>query len=117
MLKNVLLVVNNIERSKMFYQEYFGLRVINDFEENVILTEGLVLQEKKSWEQLIGKHTVIGNASELFFVESNMDEFLCKIEKYMTESGQFLNIRNNSWGKRVIMLKDPDGHFIEVAER
>ena len=116
-LKNILLVVSNIERSKNFYQEYFGLLVVNDFEENVILTEGLVLQEQKSWEQLIETHTVTGNASELFFVEDNLDAFLLKIEKYMTGSGQIVDVRENFWGKRVLMLKDPDGHLIEVAER
>ena len=41
--------------------------MVNDFGENVILSEGLVLQEQKSWEQLIETHTVTGNASELFF--------------------------------------------------
>ena len=29
---------------------------------------------------------------------------------------QSINVRENSWGKRVVMLKDPDGHLIEVAE-
>ena len=116
-LRNILLVVNNMERSKKFYCGFFGLQVINDFEENVILTEGLVLQEKKSWEQLIETDTVTGNASELFFVEDNLDVFLHKIENYMTESSQMMNVRENCWGRRVVMLKDPDGHLIEVAER
>ena len=117
MLKNILLVVSDIERSKSFYQEYFRLLVKSDFGENVILTEGLVLQEQKSWEQLIETHTVTGNASELFFAEDNLDVFLQKIEEYMMESGQVMNVRENSWGKRAIMLKDPDGHLIEVTER
>ena len=52
-LKNTLLVVENIERSKEFYQNLFGLYVIRDFGENVILTEGLVLQERKIWERFI----------------------------------------------------------------
>jgi catechol 2,3-dioxygenase-like lactoylglutathione lyase family enzyme len=25
--------------------------------------------------------------------------------------------RENSWGKRVVMFRDPDGHLIEVAEK
>ena len=37
-LKNILFVVNDIEKSKRFYQELFGLRVITDFGENVSLT-------------------------------------------------------------------------------
>lgn len=45
-LKNILIVVDSIERSKQFYKEIFGLNVIADFDGNVILTEGLVLQER-----------------------------------------------------------------------
>lgn len=44
-LKNVLIVVNDIERSKKFYKDIFGLEVILDNEGNVILTGGLVLQD------------------------------------------------------------------------
>ena len=44
-LKNILLVVSDVNRSKEFYKKVFGLDVIRDFGENVMLTEGLVLQE------------------------------------------------------------------------
>ncbi len=47
-LKNVLLTVKDIEISKTFYKELFSLSVVTDFGENVILTEGLVLQEKSA---------------------------------------------------------------------
>ena len=117
MLRNILIVVSDMELSKLFYQEYFGLQVKTDFGENVILTQGLVLQEQKSWEQLIEADTVTGNACELFFIETDLDAFMHKIEKYMIETGQEMKIRKNFWGKRVVMLKDPDGHLIEVAER
>mgnify|MGYP005607089157 CR=1 FL=1 len=54
-LKNILLVVENIEKSIAFYKELFGLKVLKDFDGNVILTEGLVLQDRKIWENLIEK--------------------------------------------------------------
>ncbi len=60
---------------------------------------------------------VIGNASELFFVEDDLDGFLLKIEIYISERDQAVKVRENSWGKRTGMLKNPDGHLIEVAER
>lgn len=50
-LKNILIVVKDIEKSKQFYHDLFGLDVILDNDGNVILTEGLVLQDEK-----IGKH-------------------------------------------------------------
>ena len=47
-LKNTLIVVEDIERSKAFYRELFGLSVVTDFGDNVILTEGLVLPGEKN---------------------------------------------------------------------
>ena len=44
-LKNVLIVVKDIERSRQFYHDLFGLEMILDNDGNMILTEGLVLQE------------------------------------------------------------------------
>ena len=41
-LKNVLIVVDDMEESVSFYKEMFGLQVILKQEGNVILSEGLV---------------------------------------------------------------------------
>ena len=45
-LKNVLTVVKDIEKSKQFYHDLFSLKMILDNDGNMILTEGLVLQEE-----------------------------------------------------------------------
>lgn len=75
-IKNVLIVVNDIERSKKFYKDIFGLEVILDNEGNVILTGGLVLQDATIWAEFI-ENLVIphNNASELYFEENNIEEF------------------------------------------
>ena len=54
-LRNILIVVEDIEKSKKFYHDLFGLDVILDNEGNVILTEGLVLQEKTIWKNFLQK--------------------------------------------------------------
>lgn len=54
-LKNVLIVVKDIEKSKQFYHDLFGLNVVLDNDGNMILTEGLVLQEEKIWRNFLGK--------------------------------------------------------------
>ena len=46
-LKNVLIVVKDIERSRQFYHDLFGLELVLDNDGNMILTEGLVLQGEK----------------------------------------------------------------------
>ncbi|MCR5605170.1 MAG: glyoxalase [Lachnospiraceae bacterium] len=52
-LKNVLIVVKDIERSRKFYYDLFGLDVILDNDGNMILTEGLVLQDESIWKKFI----------------------------------------------------------------
>ena len=47
-LKNILIVVDNIEESIRSYNELFGLNVISRQEGNVIMSESLLLQDVKS---------------------------------------------------------------------
>ena len=44
-LRNVLIVVSDIEESINFYRDLFGLQVVLNNDGNVIMTEGLVLQD------------------------------------------------------------------------
>jgi catechol 2,3-dioxygenase-like lactoylglutathione lyase family enzyme len=116
-LKNILFVVEDIEKSKTFYTDLFGLMVVTDFGENVILTEGLVLQEKKLWEKFTKRNVSVGgNDAELYFEENDMDGFLKKLEQsnYVIE---YLNkCIEHDWGQRVIRIYDPDRHVIEIGE-
>ena len=57
-LKNVLIVVKDIEKSRKFYHDLFGLDVVLDNDGNMILTEGLVLQDEKIWRDFLGKDIV-----------------------------------------------------------
>lgn len=51
-LKNVLIVVDDIENSIEFYKDLFGLQVVLKQGGNVILSEGLVLRDAKVWETI-----------------------------------------------------------------
>lgn len=42
-LKNILIVVKDIEKAKQFYHDLFGLDVVLNQDGNVILTEGLIV--------------------------------------------------------------------------
>ena len=86
-LRNILIVVKNIEKSKRFYHDLFGLDVILDNDGNVILTEGLVLQDEEIWKTSLGKKIIPENNScELYFEEKDIDE-LCKFQEYQNEIG------------------------------
>ena len=49
-LRNILIIVKDIERSIRFYHDLFGLDIVLDNDGNIILTEGLVLQDEKIWK-------------------------------------------------------------------
>lgn len=116
-LKNTLIVVNDIERSKAFYRDLFGLQVIADYNGNVVLTEGLVLQDAAIWEKFIAREVMFGgNHAELYFEENDMDWFLEKLEAWPEEITYVNQLMEHAWGQRVVRLYDPDMHMIEVGE-
>ena len=115
-LKNVLIVVKDIERSWQFYHDLFGLELILDNDGNMILSEGLVLQEEKYWKEFLGREIIPeNNASELYFEESDIDGFVAKLERCYPEVKYVNRLMTHSWGQRVIRFYDPDGNLIEVG--
>ena len=115
-LKNVLIVVKDIERSRRFYHELFGLDVVLDNDGNMILTEGLVLQEAGIWETFTGKEVIPrNNACELYFEEKDLEGFVEKLEKLYPDVVYVNRLMEHSWGQKVIRFYDLDGNLIEVG--
>lgn len=115
-LKNVLIVTEDIERSKKFYKELFGLDVVLDHGGNVILTEGLVLQDKRIWESFLEADIKFrNNASELYFEEKEIEEFAEKLDAYELPVTYVNRLTEHSWGQKVLRFYDPDGNLIEVG--
>lgn len=115
-LKNVLIVTEDVERSKKFYKDLFGLEVILDNGENVILTEGLVLQDKKVWETCIGRAVRIeSNSTELYFEERDIEKFVEKLDRYEMPVTYVNRLMQHPWGQKVVRFYDPDGNLIEVG--
>lgn len=114
-LKNILIVVRDLERSRSFYRELFGLETVRDGDGNVILTEGLVLQEASSWKEFTGKEPMEKNhAFELYFEERDLEGFAGRLERYggiQYESP----LHEFPGGKKTMRFYDPDGNLIEVG--
>ena len=96
-LKNPLLAVRDMERSKTFYREVLGLHVVMDFGANVTLTGGLCLQTLDTWTDFLGKEVEEirfgANDSEVYFEEDDFDGFLahlagCADVVYVIEVGE-----------------------------
>lgn len=114
-LKNSLLVVKDIDKSVDFYKKVLGLHVITDFGANKTLTGGLSLQTLESWKAFIDKDVTFGNnSSEIYFEEENFDSFIEKLKKY--DIKYVHQVKEHSWGQRVVRIYDPDKHIIEIGE-
>ena len=114
-LKNILIVVKDIEKSKKFYHDLFGLDMVLDNGGNMILTEGLVLQDEKIWREALGKEIIPeNNFCELYFEEPEIEAFICKLETQYP-SIQYVNrLTEYSWGQKMVRFYDLDGNLIEV---
>lgn len=115
-LKNILIVVKDVEKSRQFYHDLFGLDMILDNDGNMILTEGLVLQDEKIWKSFLEKDVIPkSNSCELYFEEPDIEAFIEKLEN-MYPSVQYVNrLIVHSWGQKVVRFYDLDGNLIEVG--
>ena len=115
-LKNVLIVVKDIEKSRQFYNELFSLDLVLDNDGNMILTEGLVLQDEKIWKELLGKEILPeSNSCELYFEEQNIEAFAEKLERLYPSIRYVNKLVVHSWGQKVVRFYDLDGNLIEVG--
>lgn len=115
-LRNILIVVKDIEKSKQFYHDLFGLDMVLDNDGNMIMTEGLVLQEEKLWRKFLGKDIISeNNACELYFEEPDIEAFAEKLEQLYPSIRYVNRLMEHSWGQKVIRFYDLDGNLIEVG--
>jgi catechol 2,3-dioxygenase-like lactoylglutathione lyase family enzyme len=114
-LRNVLIVVNDIDRAIRFYKEIFGLQVILNQDGNVIMSEGLVLQDATIWKKFLDKNLVQkNNMTELYFEESDIEEFVKKLQGSEFEIEYVSELMTHRCGQKIVRFYDPDGNLIEV---
>ncbi|MHB8102075.1 MAG: glyoxalase/bleomycin resistance/dioxygenase family protein [Methanosarcina sp.] len=114
-----LIVVNNIEISRSFYEQVLNQKVQYDFGENVSFESGFAIHLKSHFSDLINKseNDIIqkSNNFELYFEEEDLDSFLQKLKDI--DPVEYVHVlKEQSWGQRVIRFYDPDMHIVEVGE-
>ena len=115
-LKNYLIVVKDIEKSRRFYEDLFELEMLVDNDGNMVLSDGLALQEEKYWKEFLGKEIIPeSNSCELYFEEADIEGFISKLESMYPEVKYVNRLMTHSWGQKVIRFYDPDGNLIEVG--
>ena len=112
-----LIAVSDMEKSKQFYHDVLGMKVVADFGANVTLDSGLVMQTLDTWKSFIRTDRVVlpNNAGELYFEEEDMDGFCDHLKTF--EICYVHELFEHRWGQRVIRFYDPDKHIIEVGEK
>jgi len=105
-----------MDRAIRFYKEIFGLQVILDQDGNVIMSEGLVLQDAKIWKQFLNRDLFPrNNTTELYFEEPDIEGFVKKLEASDFHIEYVNELMTHSWGQKVVRFYDPDGNLIEVG--
>lgn len=114
---STVISVSDVNASRQFYQDLFGLELYQDYGINVSFTCGLSLQQEFDWLVSIPKETVMKRSHnmELAFETRNFDRFLEKLNEYPNIEC-LGDVIEHSWGQRVVRFYDPDGHLIEVGE-
>jgi len=116
---SVVLLVEDIEKSKYFYNSVLGQKVVMDFGKNVGFEGGLAIWEKDYALDLIfqektQKIEVGANNSEIYFESADLDDLIKRLAK--EEIKVIHSIREQPWGQRTFRVYDPDNHIVEFAE-
>ena len=114
-----LIVVDDIERSRQFYEQLLGQRVKFDFGQNVAFEGEFSIHHKPHFQSLLGdtdKFPVARKANwgELYF---EMDDLEQPYQRLNEAGVEFIHpVLEQPWGQRVMRLYDPDGHIVEIGE-
>lgn len=115
--EGVCIAVKDVNLSKKFYQEIFGLEVYQDYGINVSFG-GLSLQQEFDVIMGIPKDSMLRRAHnmELYFEEEAFDEFIAKLER--RDDIRYIGggVKEAGWGQRSVRFYDLDDHIIEVGE-
>lgn len=115
----MLIVVEDIARSRNFYEQVLGQRVQMDFGPNVSFEGGFAIHLKSHYQELLGSADAYpinsrSHAMELYFETEELEVNANTLKQAQT---QFLHdIREQPWGQRVMRVYDPDGHIVEIGE-
>ena len=121
MLKFVcpLIVVEDIARSRQFYEQLLDQKVKYDFGVDVAFESGLTIHLKSHFQSLLGDATRYpitkqAHNSELYF---EADDIEAVYQQLQAAGVEFIEaIQEQPWGQRAMRLYDPDGHILEIGE-
>ncbi len=121
MLKFVspLIVVEDMARSRQFYEQLLEQKVKFDFGVDVAFEGDFTIHLKSHFQSLLGdaaKYPITSKAhnGELYF---DSDDIELVYQRLQAAGVEFIEaIQEQPWGQRAMRLYDPDGHILEIGE-
>jgi catechol 2,3-dioxygenase-like lactoylglutathione lyase family enzyme len=116
---NPIPFARDIERSKVFYRDLLGLKILSDFGNFVLFETGFAIHEGRSLEQTVWGKTAetsepYGRGNILFYFEH--DDIDAAYETIGPHVDLIHPVEKQAWGQRVFRFYDPDGHAVEIGE-
>jgi lactoylglutathione lyase len=117
----ITLFIEDVERSKAFYQNIFGLPVTYEDENSVVFTfENTLINLLKltAADELIAPEVVAGRAAGSRFQFTIWVENTDAVCAELASRGVALlnGPMDRRWGQRTASFTDPDGHIWEIAQ-
>lgn len=112
--KSVLLVVEDINKSRYLFETVFDQKIVADYGEDITF-EGFSIHQRKHFENLLNiKVNYKSNSCELYFECDNLDEISNIIKDNNLEFVH--DIIEQPWKQKAIRFYDYDNNLIEVGE-
>ncbi len=111
-----LISVDDINRSRQFYENILKQEVKYDFGENITFKGDFAIHLKSHFSKLIDGKMITsgGNNFELYFEYDDVDTFAIELRR---NNVKFVHeIREQPWRQKVVRFYDPDNNIIEVGE-
>jgi len=117
----ITLFTEDLERSKGFYQDVFGLRLIFEDENSAVFrfaNAGINLLRAESAGNLVSPGTVASrDAGARLVFTIGVDDVDAVCAELAVHGAELLNGPvNRPWGVRTASFTDPGGHIWEVAQ-
>jgi catechol 2,3-dioxygenase-like lactoylglutathione lyase family enzyme len=114
-----LILVDDINASRKFYEEVLDQKVKDDFGENIFFEGGFAIHLREHYESLPGMESMYKgeanrNDGEFYFETEDIDDSLKKLKNANVKFIHEIIIQ--PWQQRVIRFFDPDKHIIEIGE-
>ncbi len=117
---NTIIFVKDIGKSKKFYSEILGMKIIDDYGTIVFFENRLVLHSAISILRTVFSKLKISGLKKqgrknilIYFETDGLEEFY---EKTASKVKIIHGIEKQAWGQKVFRFYDPDGHMIEFGE-